>query len=312
MNKIKLSVVVPIYNVEQYLKECLESLLGQDFLDFEVILVDNNSTDNSRKIGLKYTKKDQRFKMIECEKQGAAAAKNQGILVAKGEYIWCVDSDDYIEKGGMKKMYEFAKRNQADVATMGVNKIWPDGRKEYLRALAKMGDGVKKGFVMYGYGPWGFLAKRDFLIEHNLFYPEGIIHEDMALISAFVLYTDRIFGLEEPIYFYRQRKGSVLNSAWSKKEFDIFVALEKLLERFEKEKQLKKYHQELEYFAIWNLLSDAYCSFKKAKGMEDEGMGFKKSRDFLRKNFPKWRKNKYLKQKGFRMWIRQQLHYWGI
>lgn len=106
----KLSVIIPVYNVEEYLRECLDSILGQDYDDFEVILVDNNSTDKSYEICEEYARKyPEVVRVYRCEAWGAAAARNFGVEKARGEYIWFIDSDDYIEKGAIRKLVTMAE-----------------------------------------------------------------------------------------------------------------------------------------------------------------------------------------------------------
>lgn len=311
---MKLSIIVPFFNSEKYLRECLDSILKNKVRNFaknvEIVLIDNNSSDNSRKIAREFAKKfPETVKLFSCKTKGAAAARNVGIKKARGEYIWCIDSDDWITVDAISEIFA-ALKTRPDVVNIGMKMIWPDGRERILSAVGTSKKSWEKTFVRYGFGPVQLISRKDWLIANNLFFDEGIMHEDMALLSAFVLFAKKVNFVKKQIYFYRQHMESVINKKdWSASFFDIFAALEKLYARFEKENAVEKFREELEHFFIWNLLSDSardFGNFKEGK------IGFQKSRKMLKKYFPNWRKNKYLRAKSRRAIIRTRLAYWGI
>ena len=115
----KLSVIIPVYNVENYLRECLDSITSQTVKDIEIICIDDGSTDNSPKILKEYQKKDSRIKIITKENGGQASARNLGIKKAQGEYIAFIDSDDFIESEMLEKLYTKAKDNNLDIKSKG-------------------------------------------------------------------------------------------------------------------------------------------------------------------------------------------------
>lgn len=311
---MKLSIVIPFFNSEKYLRECLDSIFRNKVRNFaknvEIILVDNNSADGSRKIAREFVKKfPHTIKLFTCKTKGASAARNVGIKKARGEYIWCVDSDDWISDDAIAAIFA-AVKTRPDVVNIGMKMIWPDGRERWLPAVDTRKKNWRKTFVRYGFGVVQLISRREWLIANDLFFDEGIMHEDMALLSSFVLFAKKVNFVEKPIYFYRQHMESVINkSDWSPSFFDIFPALEKLYARFEKENAVAKFHDELEHFFIWNLLSDSardFGNFREGKS------GFKKSRALLKKYFPRWRTNKYLRAKSRRVILRTQLAYFGI
>ena len=114
-NGIKISIIIPVYNVEDYLSQCLDSVLSQDFDDFEVICVNDGSTDNSLIILEKYAKLDSRIKIISQINGGLGSARNTGLKHANGEYVMFIDSDDYISEGSLKKIYYNAVSNNSDI-----------------------------------------------------------------------------------------------------------------------------------------------------------------------------------------------------
>lgn len=317
----KLSVVIPVYNVEEYLRECLDSVLGQDFDDFEVILVDNKSTDKSYEMCEEYVRKNPgRVRVYQCEKWGAAAVRNFGAEKAKGEYLWFVDSDDYIEPGAMRRLVETAERDGADAVVMALRRVYEDGHMDILTAVDTTKEGWQSRYVRYGLAPYQNLYRREFWAEHFEF-PEGMIHEDMAIMSTAVLHTDKISFVEEPLYNYRQRAGSVLHQGeWNPHSLDIFKALGILYGKFSEAGKLEEYRDELEYFFIWNLLIDSakdfyvgpYASTGNARERAEKKAGQEQSRAMLKKFFPKWRKNRFLKQKPLKFRLNCYRGYLGL
>ncbi len=306
----KVSVVIPVYNVEKYLGECLDSILGQDYRDFEVILVDNNSTDKSYEICEKYARENPGVvRVYRCEKWGAAAVRNFGVEQASGEYLWFIDSDDYIVPGAMRKLVTVAEESGADAAVMAVRRVYEDGHEDILTAVDTSKEGWQSRYVRYGLAPFQNLYRREFWTWH-LEFPEGMIHEDMAILSAVVLYTEKIAFVEEPLYVYRQREGSVLHQGgWNPRSLDIFKALGILYGKFDEAGELEKYRDELEYFFVWNLLID---SAKDFHGHPEGKAGQEQTRAMLKKLFPKWYRNRFLRQKPLKFRVNCWRGYWGL
>ena len=306
-----LSIIVPVYNAEKYLDRCLSSIfkaVALSKVSTEVLLVDNGSSDNSLFVAEKFTKKSPlRINVFRCETAGAAAVRNFGVSKALGKYIWFVDADDEIALNSVKDLVEVAERKKADLVMMGANRIYPDGHYDYLSAVDPKKPDFKSRFVRYGAGPWQFLILREWWNSHKFCFKEGIIHEDMEMISSLILYTDRFFCVDKPLYLYYQNPDSVLHKkSWDKHYLDIFPALEGLYARFEKAEAVSKYRDELEWFFIWNLLIDSNKDFSKFPEGKD---GFELSRKMLLKYFPEWRKNRFLREKPLKLRIRVRLNY---
>ena len=311
-----ISIIVPVHNAKDYLARGIDSLLGQTFIadhidDYEILLIENNSTDDSIEIIMKYLANYPKIiRYYKCNARGAAAARNFGVTMAHGVFMWFIDADDYVDTTAVEKLYRAAKKTKADLTMMGAKRIFKNGHTSYLSAIDPKEKNYKNRFVRYGSGPWQFLIRRNWWIENGFQFKNGIIHEDMELMSSLILYTDNFASVDEPLYYYLENDNSVLHKAtWTGEYLDIFPALEGIYNRFKEKGALKKYHDDLEYFFIWNLLFDSAHDFKKFK----EGhVGFKMTRKFLKKYFPKWRKNKYFKEKPFLFKLRRRLSYHGI
>lgn len=307
---MEISIIIPVYNAEKYLRRCVDSVL-QSLGDIkgEILLIDNNSKDDSAKIIQKYQKDYPKIiHALKCEKWGAAAAKNYGASKARGKYLWFIDADDYIASDAISKLVILAKKKKADLVMMGAERIDENDKKlSYLSAVRASEPNYKSRFIRYGMGPWQVIIRRNWWEKQGFKFLEGYIHEDMGLMSALILYTDQFASIDEPLYFYSQNPESVLHKTnFNPHIFDIFPALTGLYDKFKNAKAEVKYHNELEWFFIWNLLIDSAKDFGK---FPEGRSGFKRSREMLLEYFPEWRKNKFLKQKPLKLRVLVRFNY---
>jgi glycosyltransferase involved in cell wall biosynthesis len=307
---MEISIIIPVHNAGKYLERCLDSVVDSlSGIHGEIVIVNDNSSDNLLEIIQGHQKKYPKvISILNCQKHGAAAARNFGVQSAHGKYIWFIDADDYIAKDSIHKLLEKTKSAKADMVMMGAEKIHQDGTRLYLSAVDPKKPDYKSRFVRYGMGPWQVIIKREWWVDNNFQFQEGFIHEDMGLMSALILYTDNFTSIDEPLYFYCENKNSVLHKTkWDAHCFDIFPALENLYKKFTYKKAAKKYYDELEWFFIWNLLLDSAKDFAQFK----EGqVGFARSRKMLKEYFPHWRKNRFLHQKPLKLKIKVLLNYY--
>ena len=296
MKMIKVSVVVPVYNVENYLERCLKSIVNQTLKDIEVIVVNDGSTDNSQNIIDKYVKKYPN-KVFGYKKKngGLSDARNFGIKKCHGDYISFVDSDDYIDKNMLKEMYAKAS-NGYDIVVCDMVKIWDDGTTQVLKNLSGL-------LYDYRYFTLSFTMSCNKLYKRELFddkfkFRVGIFYEDLEFIPSLVLKTNKIAYIPKGFYFYYQREKSIMNQAkFSIKLLDIFEVLNSLEKRFKDALKYDDYKTELEYLNIEHLLYSAglrFIEFKDAKKY------IYKAVDIIKKKFPDWKKNKYYKEKSLK------------
>ncbi len=304
-----ISVIIPVYNAEKYLERCVKSVYeAVSKTDGEIILIDNNSTDDSLELAKKIAKKyDYQISVLKCPTEGASAVRNMGAKKASGDYIWFIDADDEVTLESASLLIAEAKRTQADLVMMGARRVYSNGKSDYLSAVDASSKDYRSRFVRYGAGPWQFLIRRKWWLKHKFAFREGIIHEDMEMISSLILFTDKFASVDQPLYVYYQNDDSVLHKRkWDPHYLDIFEALEGLHDRFEKAGAAAEFHDELEWFFIWNLLIDSakdFANFPEGK------VGFQRSREMLREYFPNWRKNRFLKQKPLKFKTRVRLNY---
>ena len=243
-----LSVIIPVYNVEDYLNECLDSVINQTLEDIEIICIDDGSTDNSPNILKEYQKKDSRIKIITKENGGQATARNLGIKEAQGEYIAFVDSDDFIEPTMFEKLYTKAKDNNLDIAMCKIATF--DNQTEEIKdnvwyyMLGVFRDFDKdifnhkdtKEFTCHiAVTPYNKLYKTTLLKENNILFPEGLIFEDEKFFYDTYLRAKRVSIVDEFLYYYRiNRKGSTVDTI-KDNDFSDIVPISKLIRETFKE-----------------------------------------------------------------------------
>lgn len=243
-----LSVIIPVYNVENYLNECLDSVTSQTLEDMEIICIDDGSTDNSPYILKKYSKKDKRIKIITKENGGQATARNLGIKEAQGEYIAFVDSDDFIEPTMFEKLYTKAKDNNLDIAMCKIA-TYDNQTKEikdnvWYYMLGVFRDFEKdifnhkdtKEFTCHiAVTPYNKIYKTTLLKENNIIFPEGLIFEDEKFFYDTYLRAKRVSIVDEFLYYYRiNRKGSTVDTI-KDNDFSDIIPISKLIRETFKE-----------------------------------------------------------------------------
>jgi glycosyltransferase involved in cell wall biosynthesis len=211
MEAVQVSVIVPVYNSAQYLSECLESVLSQSFKNFEVICINDGSTDNSLEILKQFQNKDSRIKIIDQENQGVSTARNAGLKIAQGKYVGFVDSDDTIEKDFFGKLYDTAERNNADAVYSKISsiKVFP-----FKHEVLKGGDITKELIPLFlREDGLNSVCNKIFLNRtiqnHQISFPVGIKHgEDAQFNIHFLVHANSISFLEYCGYHYREVDGS--------------------------------------------------------------------------------------------------------
>lgn len=231
----KLSFILPIYNVEAYLPQCVDSILSQATEECEVILVDDGSPDNSGAICDRYAREEEIVRVIHKPNGGLSSARNAGMSLATGKYVLFVDSDDYIEEGAVGKILGWIDDTHADVAFLYSRKVFPDGtseplgenlvrdriygksRKEVLAYLAEC--------PKFPASAWGKIYRRAFLEAHDFRFPDDRrLSEDLQYSLDLLLTAQTFDYLDFPYYCYRQsRAGSITNSVNARYYFDTFL-----------------------------------------------------------------------------------------
>ena len=227
------SIIVPVYNVEQYLKRCIQSILRQTYVHIEIILVDDGSTDHSGKICDAYSKRDHRIRVFHKHNGGQASARNLGIRNSKGDYLAFVDSDDFVHPEYIQYMYNNLKKYKADLSYCGIRKVISQKiskeRKEEIIVFDNL-NGLKDLFYQRHLtnGPGDKLYKRK--LFDDLYFPEGHIFEDFAIAYKIVSRASLIVYGNKGLYYYQQRKNSTMHQQFRPDHMDRVSFSEELME----------------------------------------------------------------------------------
>jgi len=229
---IKISLIIPVYNVEKYLEKCLNSCVNQDISDeeYEIIIINDGTRDGSLIIALDFEQKYKNIKVYSQENQGLSAARNKGLSLAKGEYVWFIDSDDWIEENCLKSITDKCfKENLDALAIAAANVI--DGKNErrfnFNTSGVYRGKDVLREGIMSVCAPFT-IYNRNFLLKNNLFFKEGIFHEDSEFTPRAYYFLNRISFLNDIYYFVRQNPSSITRTPNPKKAFDCITVAKSL------------------------------------------------------------------------------------
>lgn len=244
--KDKISVVVPIYNVEKYLDKCVESIVGQTYRNLEIILVDDGSTDCSGIMCDTWAEKDNRICVIHKENGGLSDARNKGIDIATGKWIGFVDSDDYIDATMFEKLYYACVDNNCHISSCGFKRVFDKGRfgdewttkEDMLLNRDEMMEYLYLAAV--GWGAWNKLY--DITLFDDIRYPYGKTREDEFTTYKIFCKTEKLYYIHECLYFYYQRENSITGIAFSIKNLDSLEALEQAMQ-YHEENDNENYYQ---------------------------------------------------------------------
>lgn len=226
MNNVLVSIIVPIYNVEKYLKKCLESLINQSFKQIEIILVNDGSTDQSAEICNQYTKNHSFIKTIHKKNGGLSSARNAGIEISQGKYIMFIDPDDYIESNTVSILYHACEEENCEIACCGKFRETLEGNYVIKNTLKnKMVFSKKEAMHRLLMNNYIDTSACDKIYKSNLFqnirFPEGQTYEDMATIYKTFLAANKVCHVGIPLYHYVVRDDSITNLEFNSNNFDL-------------------------------------------------------------------------------------------
>ncbi len=275
MEKIKVSIIVPVYNVSQYLSRCLESLINQTLKNIEIIVIDDCSTDNSYQIAKEYEKKDNRIVLLKNEKnEGVAFTRNRGLEIANGEYIGFVDSDDWVSIDFYEKLYNSAKKGDFDIAKGSRVEVYQDGSQKIENSLNKrIKEGLKKKlpiFCLFEYEFWSAIYKKSLLKENNIRFESYLKSAQDYLFLFFVgIYSKTIIIVDDIFYYYYcQRKGSIYNSR-TKSHYERILHLTNIIINTLNSLELNKNIYDISYNLKINHMLRYYEELKSSREFKD-------------------------------------------
>ena len=284
------SIVVPVYNVELYLDKCIDSIVNQTYKNIEIILVDDGSNDSS---GIKcddWAKEDNRIKVIHKVNGGLSDARNVGIEYAKGKYITFIDSDDFIAKEYIEILLKHIVETNSDISICNPLYYYEEKNKKIVGKYKIkndfiIGNGVEMTTKLmyqkyFDTSAWGKLYKTNLFTKNKIYYPKGKLYEDLATTYKVFLKANNIVFINKNLYYYRQRKSSIMGSKFNIKEMDYITNAETIIT------DLKKINPKLEKAAISRFISANFAIYRKIPNDKK----FQKEVEQIKENIIKYRK----------------------
>lgn len=288
MDRVLISVVVPVYNVQNYVLKCLKSLAQQDYENLEIIIVDDGSTDESGKICDEFAKTEKRAKVYHKKNGGLSNARNYGIKKSKGQFIALVDGDDFVDENFIGAMIREVKVSGADVVICGFNQDVP-------RAITVTGEEATKKLLTRQENleivAWNKLYRRELFVENDIWYPVGMKHEDALTTYKLLSRAKKVAYVNKSLYHYVERKDSIMAEAKVLDRLKVReLAAQEAVKYFDNDYDLKE-------AAEVSLLLAKYAYMDVAVKGEVGDKYFEMNSRWIKDNREKFRDNKYLTTK---------------
>ena len=279
---MKISVIVPVYNVEKYIEKCLLSIKNQTLSDFECLIINDGTKDNSISIAKNAVGNDKRFKFFDKENGGLSDARNYGIEKASGEYLCFIDSDDYIDENLLELTYNMGKKYDSDIVCFDMYYVNEDGSLEY-----SWGSNYKdvsnykenKEIIFSNNSANNKIYKASFMKDKRFF--KGMWYEDMAVIPTWIAMANNMAHVYKPLYYYVQRAGSITHKA-DIRIFDIYRAISMIKDKL----QLGSYEVRGLFFE--NCLVMTTLRIKEINDKDTRIKYYKKNIELLEEQYPNW------------------------
>ena len=294
MAQIMFSIVVPVYNVEKYLSQCLDSVLVQTDSDYELLIVDDKSTDNSLALAREYAEKNpDRIRLLEHPvNKGLGGARNTGIEAAKGQYLLFLDSDDYIRPDSLEKLQETICKENPDVVEFCFAYVDEEGAplgREHCAPGIYTPTGEERSLLTRTVPACNKAIRTEVFFKSQIRFPEKRYYEDYWTIPTLWMAGCTVTSLDEDLYCYRQRTGSIMHDTNIEKANDVLLGADGLLAYCRQIGFPEERHNELEYLILRNLLATAV----RVNGIDPSCAMQEKIWDYWMTHFPNYAQNPY-------------------
>jgi glycosyltransferase involved in cell wall biosynthesis len=294
---MRFSIIIPVYNVEEFLPKCLDSALCQTYANYEIIAVNDGSTDGSRKVLSQYEHKNSRIKVIDQENKGLGGARNTGIQYANGEFLFFLDSDDYIPSTTLEEIDYYLKNYNLDMLAFDCNMVDTAGQILQIATVNAFSEEFtllnRKQFMLLEPTACLKVYRRLLYMTYSISFPEHLWYEDLATVFKLVPHANLLGYLKKPLYNYVQHSTSITHSRNTKRMMEIIPAFESTLVYYRQQNLFDEFYDELEWNCILHVL---YYSAFRFLGHTYDRKDMTVVYQYSKRIFPRWEGNKYLKQ----------------
>ncbi len=290
---MKFSIIVPVYNVEKFLAKCLDSVINQDFDDYEIIAVNDGSSDSSAEILDEYAKKNDKIKVINQANKGLGGARNTAIENACGDILVFVDSDDFIPSKMLSTLSVYFDKYELDILSFDLTAVYSMDFPA-VESMVSADEFIllnKKDFLISEPTACAKAYRRSLYIDNNIRFPERLWYEDLATVYRLVPFADKIGYLKKPLYYYVQQPDSITHSANTTRMMEIVTAFNTVQSYFKEKGCFDEYYAELEWLCVKHVL------YYSAHRFLTKGYHYKQMNalyKFVSSNYPDFKNNKYV------------------
>lgn len=295
----KISVIVPVYNVSEYIQECIESIQKQTYKNIEILAVNDGSTDCSKEILEKMSEEDSRIHVLNKVNGGLSDARNYGILHATGEYLAFIDGDDFISPEMIEKLLNSCISNQCDLSVCDMDYVFDNGLVKHSNGGEfHIGDlKLNPKLVLINNSACNKLYKKT--LFDDIKFPVGRYYEDLAIIPTLLFKANFFSKVNEPLYHYRQRSGSIAHTA-NMKIFDIYQAIEDNIHYINQSGNHPELIEELKHLFVIHGLDLTTLRIKDFDNKEIRITYLIKNMEYLKKYYPEYEKDSAYKEYSFK------------
>ncbi|MCI5737765.1 MAG: glycosyltransferase [Methanobrevibacter ruminantium] len=286
---VKVSVVIPVYNVERYLEECLDSVINQTLEDIEIICINDGSTDNSLEILEDYVKKDNRIRIIDQENLGISTTRNNGLKVCRGKYVCFLDSDDYLELNTLRETYDISEKYSLDMCFFKLINFDENTKEQSTEEYFDMGflkelvgdnvfnhHDIGENLYRISVTVHSKLFNRDLISDIK--FPEGLIFEDNAFFTEAMFKSERVFFLDKYLYNRRLRADSITHT--NNEAFIDWIEIYNLLIKITKDNGFYDDYKKVLYYKA---ISNSYVKFSEIEEKHKDAFFQKLKEDYIQK-----------------------------
>lgn len=292
----KASVIVPVYNVKDYLKKCVDSILAQTEADFELLLIDDGSTDESGALCDTLAQSDERIRVIHQENRGLGGARNSGSKAAVGDWLLYVDSDDWIEPETLERAIIAGERANAEMVVFGMRTVDENGNigqviVEDLPKNTALSVEERKEILLIAPSAANKLFRREWLLSTGIEFPSRVWYEDIRTTPKLMIHSKAMVFIDFVGYNYFQRSGSIMNSNNIDRNVEIIDAFDDLLGYFKEQGKFDEYKNELRFLTLSHVYLVASIRVIR---LDRKHSLIKKFAEYIRREFPDYRQSQYM------------------
>lgn len=311
----KISVVIPAYNVENYIDKSFESLLNQSFRDFELIAINDGSQDKTLEKMKIYEAKDERVRVIDKMNEGVGATRNLGLDLAGGDYVIFIDPDDYVHPDLLKSLYEKAIETKVNVVVCDYYECYENSKDQVLMKVPVESTNLlmihenKELIFKMTPAPWNKLIRTSILKEHEIKFPLEYRSEDLVFTLKLLAKCETLAVVHQPLYYYLANRMNNVSTANDERVLHTMRALKEIIESYQNWNLKQIYKLELEMLIIKQIQYELH----KVIYISDKTLAYRiitEFYNFLKLNVPNWRKNKYYQSVVSQSSLVNKYRYW--